>query len=80
MGSVEGIGEGSVSGETRGKIVENLENVRAQVLEEALGNVRPLKTRAVWYWRQRDKVSIAWLLALPGVDTILTNADFQKQQ
>ena len=68
---VEGMGEGSVSGESRGRIVKCLGNIRAQVLEKAMENVRPQSTRAVR--RQRDKVSCAWLPALPGVNPNLTH-------
>ena len=50
--SIEGIGDGSVSGETRGHIMECLENSRAKVLVKALEEVRPRSTRASWSWRQ----------------------------
>ena len=63
---VQGIGDGSVTGETRGKIVTALENQRSKVLTKALLEVRPKNTRAVMAWRQQDKVSAAWRLALPG--------------
>ena len=76
--SVEGIGEGSVSGETKGKILECMENARAKALSKALENVRPVSTRAAWAWRQRDKISCAWLLALPGSSTHITNAEFSE--
>ena len=75
---VEGIGKGSVSGTTRKSITEAVENTRAKVLEKALGLVRPKSTRAAWAWRQRDKVSSAWLLAIPGPDTTLTSAEFRE--
>ena len=77
-GRVEGIGDGSVTGETRGVILECLETPRAQVLTMALSQLRPRSTRAAWSWRQRDKISTAWLLALPSVDTNLTNAEFSE--
>ena len=40
--------------------------------------VRPKSTRAAWGWRQRDKVSCAWLLAMPGGATALSNAEFSE--
>ena len=73
-----GIGGGSVSGATRGRVVEARENVRAKVLAKLLQEVRPKSTRAAWSWRQRDKVSSAWILAIPAPDTMLTNAEFAE--
>ena len=75
---VEGIGKGSVSGATRKSITEAVENTRAKVLAKALDLVRPKSTRAAWAWRQRDKVSSAWLLAIPGPDTTLSSAEFRE--
>ena len=34
--------------------------------------------RPVWSWLQRDKLSAAWLQALPGPDTSLTSAEFSE--
>ena len=73
-----GIGEGSVSGATRGRVVEARENVRAKVLDKLLLEVRPRSTREAWSWRQRDKVSLAWILAILAPDTMLTNAEFSE--
>ena len=56
---MEGLGKGSLSGSTRGKVTEAVENTRAKVLEKALSLVRPKTTRAAWAWGQRDKVSSA---------------------
>jgi len=75
---LEGLGDGSTSGSTRGKVVEAMECTRAKVLVKALDLVRPRSTRAAWAWRQRDKVSSAWLLACPGTDTSLTSAEFAE--
>ena len=74
----EGIGHGSVTGATRGKVVSALEVLRANVLGKALDEVRPKSTRAAWAWRQMDKVSSAWRLALPGHDTQLDNSEFSE--
>ena len=76
--AVEGIGDGSVSGDSRSKVVEAMENTRAKVLNKALKEVRPKSTRAAWSWRQRDKVSSAWVLAIPGHETSLNNAEFAE--
>ena len=61
----EGVGCGSVTGETRGKVVEAREMTRAKLLKQALEQFRPQKAWPVWSSRQRDKLSIAWLLAIP---------------
>ena len=34
--------------------------------------------RPVWAWLQRDKLSSAWLQALPGPDSSLTSAEFAE--
>ena len=73
-----GLGEGSVTGKTRGDIVTAREKTRALLLAKALSLYQPRKTRPVWAWRQRDKISSAWLLALPGGDNSLTNAEFSE--
>ena len=75
---VEGIGNGSESGSTRGKIVEAIENTHAKILAKALMDLRPKSIRAAWAWRQRDKISSAWLLAIPGYETSLSNAEFSE--
>ena len=55
-----------MSGATRKSITEAVENNRAKVLTKGLELVRPKSNRAAWAWRQRDKVSSAWLLAILG--------------
>ena len=67
-----------MSGATRKSITEAVENTRAKVLAKALDLVRPKSTRAAWAWRQRNKVSSAWLLAIPGPDTTLSSAEFRE--
>ena len=73
-----GLGDGSTSGETRKRLVEAIECTRAKVLAKALELVRPTSTRAAWAWKQRDKVSSAWLLACPGPETRLANKEFAE--
>ena len=75
---VEGVGDGSISGETRRRIVEAVEKTRSLLLSRCLEQHRPQKDRHVWAWRQRDKISCSWLLALPGTDTLLTSAEFSE--
>ena len=75
---MEGLGDGSTSGKTRKRVVEAIECTRAKVLAKALELVRPTSTRAAWAWKQRDKVSSAWLLACPGPETRLANKEFAE--
>ena len=36
------------------------------------------KNRPVWSWLQKDKLSSAWLQALPGTETNITSAEFRE--
>ena len=75
---VESAGEGSVSGGTRGKLVQEKEILLGRVMLRALENHRDQTDRAVFSWPQRDKMSAAFLLQLPGHDTSLTSAEFTE--
>ena len=55
--SLKALGEGSVSGKTRGEIVTAREKTRAQLLSKTLSLYQPKKARPVWAWKQRDKIS-----------------------
>ena len=72
------LGDGSVTGKTRGEIVATIEKTRAQLLSKALALYMPKKARPAWAWKQRDKISSSWLLALPGPDSSLSNAEFAE--
>ena len=61
-----------------GEIIQQVEKTRAQILTKALENYQPKKARPAWAWRQRDKMSSAWLQALPGNDNHLSNAEFAE--
>ena len=63
-------------GETRTLVVKALDSLRTKVLEKVLQRLRPRSTREAWAWKQRDKFSSAWVLALPGYQTRLTCAEF----
>ena len=78
MVPLEGLGYGSVNGNTKGNIVEAREKLRAQLLNKALSLHQPRKARPVISWKQRDKISSSWLLALPGGDSNLSNAEFSE--
>ena len=73
-----GLGNGSLNGSTRSRVVEAREQMQAKVLNKVLEGVRPKSTRAAWVWRQQDKVSSAWLLCLPVHGTKLSNAEFSE--
>ena len=73
-----GIGDGSVNGNTRTEIVSARERTRVQILDKALSLHLPKKTRPAWAWRQRDKLSSSWLLALPGSESHLNNTEFSE--
>ena len=73
VSNLQGLGAGSVSGGTRGELVEAIDRIRSGLLSQALGLHRPKKDRHAWAWRQRDKLSTAWLLALPGGSDYLNN-------
>ena len=73
-----GAGQGSTSGGTRKVIVEQLDNLRGEVLLKALGQYPDRTARPVWTWRERDKLSAMWLLAGPGPDTRLSNMEFAE--
>ena len=76
VSNLQGLGAGSVSGGTRGELVEAIDRIRSGLLSQALGLHRPKKDRHAWAWRQRDKLSTAWLLALPGGSDYLNNEEF----
>ena len=67
---VEGVGEGSVDGSTRRKVVQQREELRGAVLEHALSRLGDSTLRPVCAWLNRDKLSSAWLLCLPGPDSM----------
>ena len=73
---LQGLGGSSVSGATRGLVVEARDMLRSRLLTKALQLHRPKKDRHAWAWKQRDKLSSAWLLSLPGGGETLTNEEF----
>ena len=73
---VQGVGEGSTTGTTRGKISEARHVMRGNMLVRGLEE-HPRQhrdNRPVWAWLQRDKLSSAWLQALPGPDSTLPSS------
>ena len=73
---VEDVGGSSVDGSTRGKVAEERDKTRSKLVKKGL-EMHPTQNRTnrpVWSWLQRDKLSAAWLQALPGPQTTLTSA------
>ena len=56
---LKGFGNGSVSGATRGKITEALEDLRAKVLVKLLEQVRPISTRAAKKAKGQSQLRLA---------------------
>ena len=75
---VLGVGEGSVTGSTRKKVVEQREKLRGSVLSKALTQYPDQQARPVMVWPQMDKLSSAWLLAYPGPHTGLNALVFSE--
>ena len=74
------VGGESRDGSTRGKIAEERDITWAKLVRKGL-EMHPKQDRTnrpVWSWLQRDKLSAAWLQALPGPDTSLTSAEFSE--
>ena len=61
-------------------MAEERDKTWANLVKKGL-ELHPIQTRAnrpVWSWLQRDKLSAAWLQALPGPETTLTSAEFSE--
>ena len=74
------VGGDSRDGSTRGRIAEERDVTWAKLVRKGL-EMHPKQDRTnrpVWSWLQRDKLSAAWLQALPGPDTSLTSAEFSE--
>ena len=63
---VEKAGDNSVDGSTRRKATQQREGLRHEVLEKALKEYPDRNARPVTVYPNFDKLSGAWLLALPG--------------
>ena len=77
---VESVGGTSCDGSTRGKVSEERDKTWAKLIVKALKDhpQQDRTNRPIWSWLQRDKLSSAWLQALPGPDTRLTSAEFSE--
>ena len=77
---VADVGGSSRDGSTRGKVAEERDKTWANLVKKGL-EMHPIQNRSnrpVWSWLQRDKLSAAWLQALPGPETTLTSAEFSE--
>ena len=74
---VEGAGQDS-GGSLRQKLTEQVETTRGKVLLRALKLHQNREARPVWSFPDRDKLSSAWLLALPRPGFSLSNAEFSE--
>ena len=75
---VEGIGEGTTDGSTRKKVTEERETMRAAVLKKALADYEDPSARPVMSWKQRDKLSSAFLLNIPGPHRSISSPIFSE--
>ena len=75
---VEGVGEGCVTGSTRKMVVEQMDKIWGSVLKKGLESHPDRRARPVMSWPERDKLSSAWLLALPTGDTALSSPVFAE--
>ena len=71
-------GMGCVTGATRNLVVEQLEKMWGDVMKTSLDQHADRRARPVMSWPQRDKLSSAWLLALPAGDTCLNSPVFAE--
>ena len=74
------MGLNSCDGSTRGKISEERDKTWANLIKKGLENhpKQDRSNRPVWSWLQRDKLSSAWLQALPSPDSSLSSAEFSE--
>lgn len=73
-----GLGEGRVDGSSRAKVVQQREEIRAAVLNQALQHYPDQTARPVWAFPQLDKISQAWILATPNPLTFLAGPVFRE--
>ena len=71
-------GDSSVDGSSRRKAVQQLESLRHEVLQKALKEYPDRQARPVTVYPNFDKLSGAWLLALPGPTNGLSAAVFAE--
>ena len=75
---LEGVGEGRVDGSTRHLVMEQREGLKARVLSKALMQHQDQTTRPVWAFPQFDKMSCAWLMATPSLETFIPSILYRE--
>ena len=75
---VEEVGEGSEDGSTRRRLGEAREQLMGRVLQRALLLHPDQSSGPVSSWKERDKLSTAWLLSLPGPHYGISSAVFTE--
>ena len=73
--SAEGFGLGAVEG-SRQKMVEGREMLLAATLSKGLSQLADQGAMAVTSWKNRDKISTAFLLELPGPHDVWSSAEW----
>ena len=74
----KGAGNGREDGSSRRIIIQERDELRAGVLTEVFRRHTNPNQKQVKAWLNRDKLSSAWLLSLPGPQTSLSNAEFSE--
>ena len=72
------VGEGYNIYKVRNLMTEQCEKIKGQLIGRSLELHLDRKSRPVLAWPQMDKLSAAWLLALPGPHTGLSNSIFSE--
>ena len=75
---VGGMGNGGEDGSVRRQVVEQLQGLLKAVLQKFLKNYPEQSARPVLHFPQLDKVSSAWLSALPGPSTHIPSPAFSE--
>ena len=72
---MEGLGDGAANGSIRHQAVVQLQGLMKSVIDKALEDHSNQKARPVIH-KQLDKISSAWVIALPGPDSYIPSRVF----
>lgn len=75
---VEGMGDGAMDGSVRRAVVQQLHGLRKAVLEKALNEYSDQSARPVLHNPQLDKISSAWVTALPSPESYIPSPAFAE--
>ena len=75
---LEGLGAGSTKGATRKELSREREELRKEVFDRALTLHIDQRARGVSSWKERDKLTTAFLLSTPGPHTALSSPVFAE--